>query len=259
MLPKAPLLRPLVPEHRGVVVELDRKPLVPQVMRDDRAHHGGRPLGPQGERVIASVHERVHLLVHDVGGLTDAALEQVGVFEHRRDRAAVAGALEDVCTKLLEGPEPFGSGRQEILRAPGLFHRPRRRGSSPRASAITNGLVRRSTPTAVSGPCPLKITTSSSIGSTTRRIESIRSSSEPPGKSERPIEPWKMRSPENRMPSVMKTQWPGVWPGVCRTVRFTPPRRSSSLSDRSRTSAGIPTSNLPSSKRPPAGPGASGM
>ena len=46
MLPEPTFLRPFVPEHSGVVVELDRKPVVPQVMRHDRAHHGGRSLGP---------------------------------------------------------------------------------------------------------------------------------------------------------------------------------------------------------------------
>ncbi len=52
------------------------------------------PSGRNVERALGGVQEGEHLLAHDVGGLADAAGEQLGGLEGGRLDSLVAGALE---------------------------------------------------------------------------------------------------------------------------------------------------------------------
>ena len=78
----APLLRPLVAEHRPA----SPQPLllvVQQPVLDGRAHQPGGRLGPQAQAVAAAVVEGVHLLLDDVGVLADRALEELRALDER--------------------------------------------------------------------------------------------------------------------------------------------------------------------------------
>ena len=95
--------------------------------------------------------------------------------------------------------------------------------------------VRRSMPTVVVAPCPGRTTTSSSIGRIFSLIDCMSCPKSPPGRSVRPIEPWKRWSPENKMGgapsrSRRKHTEPCVWPGVCRHVNVIPAPRTCSPS-----------------------------
>ena len=72
------------PEEARQVPELHRLRQLVHAVLDVRAAHRGGALGPQRERAPAAVVERVHLLLHDVGRLPDAAREQLGRLERRR-------------------------------------------------------------------------------------------------------------------------------------------------------------------------------
>ena len=48
-----------------------------------RPTHGGGAFRPQRNAVAAPISESVGLFLNDVGRVTDAALEQFGVLEHR--------------------------------------------------------------------------------------------------------------------------------------------------------------------------------
>ena len=76
-LAPSPLLRPFVAEHRPAIPEPLRA-LRKQSVLNRRPHHRGGPLRPQGATALAAVEEGVHLLADNIGGLTDAALEQLG-------------------------------------------------------------------------------------------------------------------------------------------------------------------------------------
>ncbi len=110
----------------------------------------------------------------------------------------------------------------------------------------------RSRPIEVCSPCPGRTTTSSGRVSTlSRRVRSIVGWS-PPGRSVRPIEPAKSRSPENitcetaSSYGVRNATDPPVWPGVWSTVTSRPASSSTWPSASSATSSGSTNS-----KRPP--------
>jgi len=63
---------------------------------DNRAHHAGRAFGPQREEVVV-VGERVHLLLDDVGRLTDGPDEQ----GRRLSHPLIFHTSENVFTKAL--------------------------------------------------------------------------------------------------------------------------------------------------------------
>ena len=76
-----PLLRSLVAEVRRQVPHLPRDR---RLVLHEGAHDRRGALRPQREPATALVLELVHLLAHDVGGLTDP-LEHLEVLEDRRD------------------------------------------------------------------------------------------------------------------------------------------------------------------------------
>ena len=84
-------LRALVAEERPGVAELDRQRAAVQSVLDHRADDAGRAFGPQRDRAVTAVGERVHLLGDHIGGFADAAGEQRGVLEDRQLDVAVAG------------------------------------------------------------------------------------------------------------------------------------------------------------------------
>ena len=90
-----------------------------------------------------------------------------------------------------------------------------------------NGFAARSRPIVVCSPCPASTTMSSASGSTLLdRVRSMVGWS-PPGRSVRPIEPAKSRSPEKITSEtsstsgygVRKVTEPSVWPGVWSTTK----------------------------------------
>ena len=84
-------LRPLRPEHRPGVAQLDRQlPLVEPGV-ESGAEHPHRALRAQRQGAVGPVGEGEHLLGDDVGALPDATAEQVGVLEDRRLGVGVAG------------------------------------------------------------------------------------------------------------------------------------------------------------------------
>ena len=85
-LPVAPGLRALVAEEARQVPELHRLGQLVHAVLDVGAADRRGALRPQRERAPAAVLERVHLLLDDVGGLADAAREQLGPLERRASR-----------------------------------------------------------------------------------------------------------------------------------------------------------------------------
>ena len=71
--------------------ELDRLWVVGEAVFEVGATDGGGGLRPQRQSVAAAVLEDVHLFLDDVGGVADAAHEEVGVLDDRRVDRAVAG------------------------------------------------------------------------------------------------------------------------------------------------------------------------
>ena len=75
------------------VARLDGQPLVVERVLQHGARRAGSALGAQGDAFAALGVEGVHFFLNDVGGLTDAAREQLGVLKHRRaDLAEAVGA-----------------------------------------------------------------------------------------------------------------------------------------------------------------------
>ena len=96
-LAQAARLRLLVAVAARQIAKLLRHRLIIQAVLEEGAHNARRPLGAQRDRAVALVEKGVHLFLDDVGRIADAALEQLGVFKHRRPdltEAVVAGDLE---------------------------------------------------------------------------------------------------------------------------------------------------------------------
>ena len=127
----AALLRALGAEHRACVHELRRlRALRHQVMLHHGAHDAGRALGPQRQAALrldgAAVKERLqvlardsgeHLLRHHVGGLADAAHEELRLLEQRRLDGQVAVAAEDVRGHGLEARPELRLVGKQVARA----------------------------------------------------------------------------------------------------------------------------------------------
>ncbi len=120
-------LRLLVAELRTRVPEADRTGHVLEALLHQRAHDAGRVLRPQGQRPALAVRERVHLLVHDVGGVADRAGEEVRALEDRGADLGVAERAEYAPRRVLDRGEALADGREEVVRSLGradpLAHR----------------------------------------------------------------------------------------------------------------------------------------
>ena len=82
-LPEAPGLRALAAEEAAQVPQLHRLRLLVHAVLEVGAAHRRGALRAQGQRLARPLVERVHLLLHDVGRLADAAREQLGRLEGR--------------------------------------------------------------------------------------------------------------------------------------------------------------------------------
>ena len=171
-LPVAPGLRALVAEEAGQVPELHGLAALVHAVLDVGPAHGGGALGPERQRAPGLVLEREHLLAHDVGGLADAAREQLGGLEHGRLDPLVAGALEDRAGARLDGAAARGLLAEHVEGAARRFDlrvaqrqaagesAVAARGARSRSS-LRNGLLARSRPSVVTPMCPGYTTVSS--------------------------------------------------------------------------------------------------
>lgn len=75
-------LRLLVAVARGYIAGLLRQGLVEKPVLKKSARRARSPLGAQSYRASALVEKSVHLLLHDIGGVSDAAGEQLRMLEH---------------------------------------------------------------------------------------------------------------------------------------------------------------------------------
>ncbi len=123
----AAFLRPLVAEHRAHQPDLLAL-VVQQAVRDAGADDARRRFGPQRQRIVATVPERVHLLLDDVGELADRALEELGALEQRQPDLAIAVLREDFAGRAFEQlPRRRLVGQHVVHAADGLqgfAHRP---------------------------------------------------------------------------------------------------------------------------------------
>ena len=94
----------------GGVVQLHRQRLGVHVALDERPHRAGGALGLQRDGAVALVLEGVHLLLHHIGGVAHAALEQLGVFED--------GGADLLVARQRAG---FAHGPRDFLPAVGVF------------------------------------------------------------------------------------------------------------------------------------------
>ena len=128
----APLLRPLVPEHRSRGPHPLRA-LIGQVVLDRRTHDAGSRLGTQ-RQALAVVVEGVHLLFDDIGRVADAADEQRRRLDDRHAEIAVTVLRERLPRGLLDAlPKRCLVGQDVVHAANGLD---RRRVHALAASAV---------------------------------------------------------------------------------------------------------------------------
>ena len=88
---------------------------------DERAHRAGGSLGLEGDGAVALVVERVHFLLHHVGGVAHAALEQLGVLEDGRADLAIARQRADAAHVVLDGLPAIRVLRQHVQSALGCL------------------------------------------------------------------------------------------------------------------------------------------
>jgi hypothetical protein len=86
-LASAPALGALVAEHRPRVGAL---PCAMGARVEERPHHSGSPLWPEGQRPVTAVIEGVHLLGHNLAGVTHPALEELRRLEDRSHHQGIA-------------------------------------------------------------------------------------------------------------------------------------------------------------------------
>ncbi len=160
---------------------------------------GKRVPSAQGEPVAALGLEEVHLLGHDVGGLNDAAREQLDALEAgrldvaRRSRScaaarAIASRRPGTCPRSTRQSRSYvPSGALKVLKERPR-HIPRSVSAAlvslgaPAPLAASYGLVARSWPMVVWGAeCPDSTTVEPSSGSHTRARDSSKSSMEATG------------------------------------------------------------------------------
>ena len=112
----ATLLRTLVTEHRADGPDPQR-PVVQGVVLDHRAHDAGRDLRPQRQGVaVHRVPPGVHLLLDDIGGLSDAAHEQACRLDDGCKQVLVGVARHDSLDRALEPAPDRGIGKLVLAR-----------------------------------------------------------------------------------------------------------------------------------------------
>ena len=112
----APLLRPLVTEHRARGDQLQGRKLLPP-LGDIGARDSRGEFGAQRQRIAALVGEGVHFLRHDIGGLADRAREHLGRLEHRHVDAAEAIQPANALERVEHLGETALLGAENVLRA----------------------------------------------------------------------------------------------------------------------------------------------
>ena len=113
----ASLLRFVVAEHGADEIETQRIRLQMELMFDDRTGDRGSVLRTQGQRAAAFVHKGVHLLHHDVRGLSCAFLEQLRGFKNRCSDLTVAVQFEQGLGDLFHPLPLAGLTREDVMGA----------------------------------------------------------------------------------------------------------------------------------------------
>ena len=111
-LPLSAFLRSLVAKHGPRVPKLlwggD------EVMLHRRTNTSGRAFRTQGQAVVVSIVERIHLFLNNIGDLSDRASKQSGRFDNRQANFAVTVGLEDGCQSGIYMLPPRGIIGQDI-------------------------------------------------------------------------------------------------------------------------------------------------
>ena len=105
----------------GCIIELHGQRVGVEMRLDERAHRAGGSLGLEGDGAVALVVERVHFLLHHVGGVAHAALEQLGVLENGRADLAIACQCADAAHVVLDGLPAIRVLRQHVQSALGCL------------------------------------------------------------------------------------------------------------------------------------------
>jgi hypothetical protein len=259
-LPVAPLLRPLAAPG-GLHLEAPERELQVAGVLEDVAREGHREVEvePPAGVVVGVVGlqpaQDVDLLVdlaalgESFQGLDDAGLDvrEAVQLEGARERGDDL-ALDDAVgwQQLGEPAQRADLGGHAGVTVPRLAGPAAPESASLRSSS-RKGLAARSRPMVVWSPCPGSTTMSSASGSTfSARLRSIVGWS-PPGRSVRPIEPLKSRSPrEHHLGDLglvvvrrRKVTEPSVWPGVWSTTNRSPASSSVWRSASSRDVVGL--------------------
>jgi hypothetical protein len=114
-LPVAPLLRPLVAEHRPEIVQplcLLRR----QVVLDQRTHATGRTFGPQRQRfAVEAVDEGIHFFFDDVGDFANGTFEQWRRLDDRQTQGPIAVTFQPAADRFLEKIPKFGLVGEDVV------------------------------------------------------------------------------------------------------------------------------------------------
>ena len=117
MLSQTSLLDVLIAVVRHDVVSLERQSLGVQGVFQIRTRGGCRALRAQGDGASALVLKGVHFLLHDVRGIADAAVEQLGVLEVRETDLAETILVRDLPEHALYILPFINLGRDDVLGA----------------------------------------------------------------------------------------------------------------------------------------------
>ena len=86
----------IVAEHGADIEQLHQRAVAIELVLQVGAHRRGRVLRTQCDAAATAILERIHLLVHDVGAIADAALEELRMLEHRRADLLITVAVAEV-------------------------------------------------------------------------------------------------------------------------------------------------------------------
>ena len=115
-LPEPSLLRPFVAEHGALAKNLERE-VLGKTVGEEGPRHPGRAFWPEGQAVAAPVGKGVHLLGHDVRGIAQGALEDLGELEDGHGHFGVAIVGGDVARGFHHHSVAPVLGRQNIVGA----------------------------------------------------------------------------------------------------------------------------------------------